>query len=585
MLRLVAIVTLFACHAQPRPRIVLVTTAEQSGFERTGRYDEVEKLCVGFAERYPGVACDNLGLTHSGREIVALRISRGRGKPTIFVEAGIHAGEIEGKDAGFMFMRDLLDGKVAPGALDAVDVVFVPCINPDGHERFGPNNRPNQRGPVEMGFRTDAARLNINRDFVKADTPEMEAILKVFRELDPIVFVDIHTTDGAKFQHDISLTIAPRAQRGDHLEATAQALSDALVARLTALGHLPVTFYPSFVKDDDPTSGFAVSEAPPRFSQAYAAARSRIGILVENHSWRTYRERVASTYHLLQALFERAAKDAPAWAAAETAARTADKQLAGHELPLVYDNGEHVTEIAFRGYAYEKTPSEISGASWIVYDETKPEIWKVPLRDELVVKIATRVPDGGYIIDGGFSQQVARVLERHGISYFSIYDPTVEVEAFRATKVTTQPSFEGRMRMQIEGAWARETRTVDPGAIFVSVRQPNARLIVQLLDPAAPDSLAQWGEFATAFERKEYIEPYVAEQLARDMLAREPALKAQFEAALAADPELAKSQDKRLEWFYRRSPAWDERMNLLPVYRIDRDIPPPPPETIRTVAP
>src|SRR5678816_1143012 len=98
----------------------------------------------------------------------------------MYIPAGIHAGEIEGKDAGFWFLRDLLDGKVAPGALDAVDVVFIPVVNPDGHERFGPNNRPNQRGPAEMGFRTNDARLNINRDYVKAETPEMAALLRAF---------------------------------------------------------------------------------------------------------------------------------------------------------------------------------------------------------------------------------------------------------------------------------------------------------------------------------------------------------------------------------------------------------------------
>src|SRR5207249_2071087 len=139
-----------------------------------------------------------------------------------------------------LFMRDLLDGKVASGVLDAVDVIFVPCINPDGHERFSPNNRPNQRGPAEMGFRTNGARQNLNRDFVKAETPEIRAVLGLFRAHDPLVFVDIHTTDGAKFEHDVSITVGPRAPRVDHLDQTATALADALAARMTALGHLPV---------------------------------------------------------------------------------------------------------------------------------------------------------------------------------------------------------------------------------------------------------------------------------------------------------------------------------------------------------
>jgi hypothetical protein len=119
----------------------------------------------------------------------------------------------------------------------------------------------------------------------------------------------------------------------------------------------------------------------------------------------------------------------------------------------------------------------------------------------------------------------------------------------------------------VEGAWAAETRTLERGAIFVPIDQPSARLVIHLLEPALPDSLVQWGLFNAVFERKEYMEPYVAEQVARDMLAADPSLQGKLDAALAADPELAKSPARRLEWFYRRHSSWDERVNLLPIYR------------------
>jgi hypothetical protein len=112
-------------------------------------------------------------------------------------------------------------------------------------------------------------------------------------------------------------------------------------------------------------------------------------------------------------------------------------------------------------------------------------------------------------------------------------------------------------------------RTLDRGAIFISLHQPNVRLIVHLLDPAGPDSFAQWGFVQSAFERKEYMEAYVAEQAAREILAKDPSLRAKFDAAIAADPEMAKSPEKRLEFFYKLHPAWDERVNLLPIYRVD----------------
>jgi hypothetical protein len=568
----VVALSLLGCHSAARPKLPLITVGEASQFTKTGRYDEVITMCRDFARVYEGVRCEEIGRTFEDRPIMALHISRGPNHPTIYLQGGIHAGEIDGKDAGFWFLRDLLDGKVAPGALDKVDIEFVPVINPDGHERFSPNNRPNQRGPAEMGFRTNAVRVNLNRDYVKADSLEIQAVLGIYRTYEPAVAVDMHVTDGAKFEHDIAVLVGTNAPRADGLDELSHTLSDQLQARITALGHLPIPFYPSFEKDDDPASGFDVNEPPLRFSQSYAASRSKIGILVETHSWRPYKHRVETTYHVLQALFEQAAKDAATWTRVEAEAATADQQLPGSELPLVYDNGPHTTEISFRGYAYEKRPSDISGGTWIVYDETKPQIWKVPLLDEVVPKTIVRVPKQGYVIDGGFAALLAPVLDHHGIQFTRIADqPTLDVEAFRATKVMFDPPFEGRSRSKLEGAWAREKRTLDRGAIFVSLHQPNVRLIIHLLDPAGPDSFAQWGFVQSAFERKEYMEAYVAEEAARELLAKDPSLRAKFDAALA-DPEFAKSPEKRLEFFYKLHPAWDERMNLLPIYRVDTPV-------------
>jgi hypothetical protein len=422
-----------------------------------------------------------------------------------------------------------------------------------------------------MGFRTNGERLNINRDYLKADTEEMHAILGVMRQREPIVAIDLHTTDGAKFEHDIAIDAAPLASRPDHLDEAAQALSAAIVTRMTALGHLPIgVFYPSFVKQDDPTSGFALGEAPPRFSQAYAGVRGKLGILVETHSWKTYAQRVQATYDFLRALAEQAVTQAPVWQAAVDRARAGSLTLGGTEMPLAFGNGPHTKMIDFRGYAYTTTPSELSNAPWITYDETTPQIWRVPLFDEIVPKVTAHVPKAGYVIDGGFAKLAIPVLDAHGIAYSRLAGrPTLAVEAFRATKTAWDRPFEAHARLTVEGSWKLETRTLDQGAIFVPIAQPLARVIVHLLDPGGPDSLAQWGFFNTAFERKEYMEEYLTEPAARAMIEKAPGLRAEFDAAVAADPELAKSSERRLDWFYRRHPAWDERMDLLPVYKLD----------------
>src|SRR5512138_3534823 len=308
---MLALLLAVALGARPAPPDLL-TTAEKTAFERTGRYDEAVRLCRAYERAFPRRArCFGFGTTPEGREMVALAASadgvtrplaaRAKGRPVVLFQGGIHAGEIDGKDAGFMVLRELLaspDG----GPLAKVTAVFVPVVSPDGHERFRPNQRPNQRGPVETGWRTTAQNLNLNRDYAKADAPETRALLAMLSEWDPIAYADLHVTDGAQFEHDVAVLVEPRLGWAPSLRAEGAAISDALLARLEQDGHLPLDFYPSFAKDGDPESGFQRRPPPPRFAHGYWAARNRFGILLETHSWRTYRERVTATVDLCRAL-------------------------------------------------------------------------------------------------------------------------------------------------------------------------------------------------------------------------------------------------------------------------------------------
>src|SRR5271170_1840620 len=188
----------------------LATIAEQSGFHRTGRSDEVTRLCAAFAASWPD-AVRNLefGRSAQGRPMRALIASRAdpRTVPLLMLQGGIHPGESDGKDAGFIALRELLAHPT--GALERIAILFVPAFNVDGHERFGAWNRPNQNGPQETGWRTTAQNLNLNRDYTKADAPEMQAMLRLLDRWDPTVYIDLHVTDGAVFQHDVSVLVVP----------------------------------------------------------------------------------------------------------------------------------------------------------------------------------------------------------------------------------------------------------------------------------------------------------------------------------------------------------------------------------------
>jgi len=557
----------------------LSTVAERSGYQATGRYDEVQRLCADYQKAYPkAVRCFAFGETPEGRPMLALAVSRAgaltaaaakqRKLPVLLVQGGIHAGEIDGKDAGFWALREALDGKAAAGALDKQVVLFIPVFNVDGHERFGKNNRPNQRGPVEMGWRVTAQNYNLNRDYVKADAPEMQAMLKLVNEWDPLAYIDLHVTDGAKFQPDVSIQVEPVHGGDAALLPVGKELRENVMADLRKQGSDPRHFYISFDKTDQPDSGFVDGMPTPRFSTGYFPLRNRIAMLVETHSWRDYPHRVKVTRNTIVSLMEQFARHGAAWAKAAAEADVRATKLAG--MPLSYKTTERTETIDFPGYEYTRTPSDVSGGVWTRYDESKPQKWTVPLRDEVVPDVMAKAPAGGYLVPAAQAALVEPKLKAHGIGYKRLQQAPgkVTVEAFRADEAKlTATSFEGHQLASWKGAWQAEQRDVGKGALFVPIAQPKSRLVMTMLEPAGADSLAAWGFFNNYLERKEYMEEYVAEEAAREMLAADPALAAEFKAKLESDPAFASNPRARLDFFARRHASWDERLNLYPVYR------------------
>jgi hypothetical protein len=584
-----AVVSLFAAAVSVAPAVAAVsqdsalqTVAEQSHFLRTGRYDEVVRLCAAYERTWrDAVRCTQFGRTPEGRPMFVLTVSRSgaltpeqarkQNLPVMLMQGGIHAGEIDGKDAGFLALRELLNAPGGTAALKSFVLVFVPVFNVDGHERFGHWNRPNQVGPEEMGWRATGRNFNLNRDYMKADSPEMQAMLHLLGAWDPVLYVDLHVTDGAEFQHDVSNTLEPVYAGDPGLHPAGSALVKELNGKIAKMGSLPLDFYPSFVVDDDPASGFAAGPPQPRFSHGYWGLHNRFGLLVETHSWKDYPTRVRVTHNIILSLAEMLAKQGASWRTLQHEADSRASRLGGQDVALDFENGPHVTTIDFQGYLYTREPSAISGSLVTHYDDKKPQVWHLPFKDVVVPKTHVKAPMGGYVIPAAEAEWVGQKLALHGIRFERIpkAQADVQLETFRASKVAySKAPFEGHTTMTFEGQWQPETRTIPAGSLFVPIAQPNARVLVALLEPQAPDSLGAWGFFNTAFEAKEYMEPYVAEQVARELLAKDAKVAAAFNQRLAADPEFAANPQARLDFFYRLSPSWDERLNLYPVYRL-----------------
>jgi murein tripeptide amidase MpaA len=578
----------------------LMTIAELSGYKETGRLEEVERLSAEFARLWPdAVRSFQYGCSAEGRVMRALLISRSgaltaadlraRAIPLLMIQGGIHPGESDGKDAGFATLRDLLGDSSSNALLERIAVLFVPAFNTDGHEAVRRWNRPNQNGPLETGWRATAQNINLNRDYMKADTPEMRAMLHLIDEWDPLVCADLHVTDGADFEPDISLQVEPLNQGDTKLKVSGRQMRDALIARLTEIGFLALDFYPDLATTDDPASGFALTVYSPRFSTGYFPQRNRFTVLVETHSWKEYAHRVRLMRNTITGLAELVAAHGPSWLELAHQADQSAMKLGGMEMPLDFssswrepaqaggatverDAAAPARMIEFRGYAYTRTPSQISGALVTTYDPTTPQIWRVPLRDQVNPSISATVPLGGYVLAAGFAADIGPRLEAHGVAFSHLRDAKekIKAKAFRASDVSFSAApFEGRMRAHLTGVWHEEMYAPQAGALFVPTAQPLARLVVALFEPHAPDSFAAWGLFNACFEQKEHMEPYVAEQIARDMMQQDSRLAAEFRSRCEHDATFAANAVARLEFFLRRHASWDPRYNLYPVLRMD----------------
>jgi hypothetical protein len=270
-------------------------------------------------------------------------------------------------------------------------------------------------------------------------------------------------------------------------------------------------------------------------------------------------------------VLEQTAKHGREWLQQAHAADERASKLGGTQVALDYAADATTRNIEFRGYEYTRTQSEISGALMTRYDESKPQVWTVPLRDKVVPGTTVTAPMGGYLVPAAQASSVVPLLRAHGIAFSTLSRPVTRLasERFRSDSAElASTSVEGHQRLTVSGKWVEERIDIVAGALFIPVAQPRARIVIALLEPQAPDSLAAWGEFNNFFEQKEYMEAYVAEEVARNMLANDAALRGEFEKRLAEDPKFAASPQARLDFFHRRHSSWDMQFQRYPILRV-----------------
>tara|TARA_B100001063_G_C16755086_1_gene552651 strand:- start:482 stop:2299 length:1818 start_codon:yes stop_codon:yes gene_type:complete len=482
-------------------------------------------------------------------------------KPTVLVQAGIHAGEIDGKDAMFMLLRDIATGK-RRDILKKVNILFIPILNVDGHERSGHFNRINQRGPSKMGFRTNANNLNLNRDFTKLDTPEVKSVLKVINDYNPNLYVDVHVTDGADYQYDVTYGYNPVfASESPAISAALdQYFKPVIDEKLASQGHIPGPLV--FVMNKrNFKEGLAGWVATPRFSNGWGDLKSLPTILVENHSLKPYKQRVLGTYVFIDGAIDALSNHS------HELANAVKKEQAFVPKELIVQRGYSKTpvEIEFKGIRYTSKMSTLSGQTEVQYIGEKEDYTNLPVYWQKDEKKRVEVPKA-FFIPPVYTDLIEK-LSLHGVSVNKLVgENTQPLKQAKIDKYSFAKSpFEGRFRVTATFDYKPAINVNLDGWFEVTTQQKAGELAVHLLHPEAPDSFFAWGEFNTAFQRTEYMENYALIPFARQMLKDNPKLALAFDKKLKNDKSFANDANARLNWLYEHSPFYDQAYLKYPI--------------------
>ncbi len=544
------------------------------------------------------VRIEPFGTTGEGRELDLVIASRdgvfdpaalhAAHRPIVLVQNCIHAGEMDGKDASMALLRDMVITKSQAALLDRAVFVFIPIYNADGFADLSKYNRINQNGPELMGWRANGTNLNLNRDYMKAQTPETRAFWKMFERWVPDFFVDNHVTDGADFQYDVTFTIDggldvdPAIAGWVDDTVTPELVRDVDETKDGTKGHLASPTYIQLVDENDPSKGLGYFADPPRYSGGAMILENRPGMLVEMHMLKDYRTRVTGNYALLKALLQIVNRDADKLLAMNAAADARAKQLGegGGSFPLALQWDGNTTPFRFHGYSYTLAKSPISGAQMVTYSHI-PQDYQVPRQGTALASVQV-VPPFAYIIPEQWST-VIDVLAAHGVAMQKLTAAwTGTVEQYQCSNMVWQrPPFEGKHPLFAGEAppgqggkfgtckAVQQTYTYPAGSAVITLNQRLSKIAIHWLEPSGPDSAMAWGFFDPIFEQKESGEPYVLEKLAKDMLAKDDLLRAEFQSRLDGDSAFANDPQARLDFFYKRSPWYAaNHVGLYPVGRL-----------------
>jgi murein tripeptide amidase MpaA len=564
----------------------LITLAESSAFHQTSDYEQTRAYMRKLAAASGGAIVlselpEKSAEGHSMLMAIAslegdkspASLSKS-GKPTLFIEAEIHPGEPNGKDAMFMLLRDMTTGdKPLAELLKKINILFIPTVNIDGDLRRSAYGRINQNGPDVTGWRVNGLNLNLNRDFTKLDSSEIRNVAWVFNTYDLSFFADTHSTDGAMYPYDSSY-----CNNGNGWSPASSAWMDNVMQgptykALQAEGHL-VHECISFNDNQDPAKGYYPYRTDlARFSNQYGDIRNVPSILIEQHALHPYETQVLGNYVMLKSMFEVIGDQALSLKAAITQDRA--RLRAQSDVTLTWKPGKvETTPFTVGDYHYEQSP--ITGAKAIVWSNI-PKQLTIPVSAKTQPDLVVKRPKQ-YVVPVQWKEVISR-LKAHGIQMTTLDKPTpIAVTLYRMDDIKLADGFEpdraqsnqirgyeGHLLVSGVAKPLQRLQTFPAGSVVIDVDQPLGVLAIDLLYPQSPDSFWAWGFFNSTLVVAEEPEDYVMEPMARKMLAENPALQVEFDQKLKDDKAFAASPSARLQWFFQRTPFYDVNAFVYPV--------------------
>ena len=577
MKKIVLVIALFvfSCTSEKTKSITDFTTVfETSNGTETATYHQTIQYYIDLAEAYSEISIQEIGETDSGKPLHIVTLNSDaefdfenirKEKRIMFINNGIHPGESDGIDATIMLYRDIVQDKIE--APKSTVLVTIPIYNIGGSLNRNSTTRTNQNGPKEYGFRGNSRNYDLNRDFIKSDTKNAKTFAEIFHLVQPDVFIDNHVSNGADYQYTITHLFTQHNKLGGKLgEYVHKTMQPSIEKKMSAKG-LEMTPYVN-VFNDVPEEGFSQYLDSPRYSTGYTSLFNTLGMMVETHMLKPYKQRVEATYEIMKSLLEFTEEEHVTITELRKDAWKHYKQQDTYALSWEVDTTQSTT-LKFKGYEGVFTKSDLTGAMRLKYDRNQPFTKEVIYQNYFKPATRVTIPEA-YIIPQGW-HHVIDLLKLNNIEMSQLEnDSTITVESYKIDSYETR-------KMPYEGHYSHyntavktETKKIKflKGDYIISTNQSGIRYLLETLEPQAPDSFFNWNFFDTILQRKEYFSPYVWEDKAKELLARNPKLQIDFNLKKSFNKDFANNWYAQLNWLHQQSKHYEKSHMQYPVFRV-----------------